>query len=415
MSATILNATASNENTVEAAVDITFGNAGQKADKATGKVAGYGATGSATGILAATNKVNALARAEIVFTGARGAVEAGGVVTVSAFDEAGVAAQSTVVQDVATSNTLAGITDVLNQIVIPGDYDYTTESGVRHIIPEPVTLPVGELGGIGTQVRVGQKWVDAWLLAHPDGTAPVVGDVYRYIGPERSIDLGSITDADFTNAALWERVVAGQDDLGRFYPQIGNLTDSDARSIGIVFLLNDVRSSVTAQVLNAFVTGTDVSVTAGETAWIEAEALLNVKATGGSFYGSGSVLAVAAQITTNRVLASATALVKDSVIVVSGDVSVTAFNDSGIDATLLTSAYSGEQAIGVVLAFNSVGWTPSTSSSPPSRASSATPPSSTCSAPSSRRRRAPGSSTPSSASPARCSWRRRTPPTSARR
>ena len=359
ISSTILNAVGSNENIVSAAVDITFGAAGQKADKKTGAVAGYGASGTATGILVATNKVNSLAYAEIVFTGpALGTVGAGGDVTISAFDTAGVTATATVIQDVATSNTLAGIADVLNQIVIPGDYEFTTASGPRSLVrrssgPEPGDPPID-----GTRVRVGQSWVDAWLAAHPGvTTAPVVvGDVYEYLGGSGLIDLRDILAADFTNAAQWERIVAGSDDLGRFYPNIGNLTDSDARSIGILVILNDVRSSVTAKLVRATVTAPSLTVAATEDAWLVADVLLNVLATGGSFYGTGDVLSVAAQIATNRVLGSATALVQNSVLDLAGDLVVTATNSALIDATLLTSAYSGADSVGVVLAFNTVGW-----------------------------------------------------------
>ena len=57
------------------------------------------------------------------------------------------------------------------------------------------------------------------------------------------------------------------------------------------------------------VTAEAVEVNAVENAWLQATGLLNVTASGGSFYGSGTVLAVGGQIATNVVLASATATI----------------------------------------------------------------------------------------------------------
>ena len=83
-----LIAVSSNDNTVDAVVDIVFPGANQKADfdkKKTPKgkkVDGYGASGAAGGFIIASNKVNSDAEASITFTKpARGDVTAGGTLT----------------------------------------------------------------------------------------------------------------------------------------------------------------------------------------------------------------------------------------------------------------------------------------------------------------------------------------------
>src|SRR4029078_4258972 len=62
-------------------------------------------------------------------------------------------------QDVATSNTLAGVVDLVNQFIIPGDYDYTTASGTKQI-------------GTGDLVRLGSTYANGGDT----------GAVYRYLG-----------------------------------------------------------------------------------------------------------------------------------------------------------------------------------------------------------------------------------------
>ena len=98
----------------------------------------------AGGGVLASNKVSSLAKASIDFTGARGTINAGGAVTVQAEDIAGIISDSVADQQALSSNTLAGVVDqvgaVLNAI-LPGDYDYTTRSGVVTLISVPSVLP----------------------------------------------------------------------------------------------------------------------------------------------------------------------------------------------------------------------------------------------------------------------------------
>ena len=85
---------------------------------------------------------------------------------VSAQDTAGIDAQSTVLQSAIVANTLAGIVDIVNEFIIPGDYDFTTASGTQHVSG-------------GDLVRVGPT-----RTCYGGDT----GSVYRYIG-SGSLDL----------------------------------------------------------------------------------------------------------------------------------------------------------------------------------------------------------------------------------
>ncbi len=396
-----INATVGNENVSDAEVDLVFNakRASQKADfdakKKPGgsKVDGYGASGVAGGGVLASNKVNSNSQAYISFTGARGTIQAGGAVLVSGRDDSGINSNSKVVQDTTTANTAAGIVDVVNSLLVPDDYVYTTASGPR-------VLEVGD------RVRLGASYANG-------GDA---GAVYKFIGIPTGlpVDLGTISYA----TADWEKVVGAENDLSNFYPGIGNFTASDARSIGILIILNDVRGSVEAYIDNATVsagnniasdylsTDTPASLTTGqrvqvspgvvyeyigvdvldspdlsdgaqkyatnsdwklvraidveavENATLVATAEMNVSASGGSYFGTGTVWAGSGQLVTNLVLSSAKAYIQDSDVSTTGggDVQVLGIDSSLIDATILCSTSSGDTAGSLTLAFNTIGW-----------------------------------------------------------
>src|SRR5206468_101723 len=126
------------------------------------------------------------------------------------------------------------------------------------------------------------------------------------------------------------------------YPNIGNLTNSDARAVGVLIVLNDVRSDVKAYVHNASLGAASLAISALENAELAADAELNVSASGGSFLGKGNVLAGSGQAVTNVVLSGAHAYVDAShVTTTAGAVTLTAANTSGIDATILADNKSG--------------------------------------------------------------------------
>ena len=215
-SAAQLTAVAGSENVAEAQLDLVFSAKAQ-------------AKGVAGGGILASNKVAGGARAWIAYGGARGHVDVGGTVTVSAQDAAGIDATSTVVQVAITANTTNGLIAVaqsLNLVVIPGDYDFTSASGVR------------ELAG-GERVRIG---------ASATGGGDF-GSVYEYLGPDGDVDLAT---SDYADGSLWKKIIADEDnptegDLNSLFDGVSNLnvTDSDARAIGILVLLNDLRSTST--------------------------------------------------------------------------------------------------------------------------------------------------------------------------
>ena len=349
-----LVAVSSNDNTVDAVVDIVFPGAGQEADydkkkNPDGKKAsGYGASGAAGGAIVASNKVNSEAVAEIVVddAGDRGTVDAGGGVTVHASDDATIDAHSTVVQDVAVENNIDGLVSIANDLLIDNGYDYTTASGSRLVL-------------VGDRVRVGAAYTDL-------GTGGAGGDVYEFdltnidplvladiVANLGVLDLGAQT---YDEAHGWKRIVADSTNLEDVFPGLGNYLDSDARAVGVLILFNDLRSDVDATIDHADVhAGGVVEVSALENALLKVEATMNVSASGGSFYGTGTVIAGGGQLVTNAVLADATALVDDSSVIAAGLI-VDARSTVGIDARINTAVSTGDTGVALTLAFNTVGW-----------------------------------------------------------
>ncbi|MBC5783456.1 LEPR-XLL domain-containing protein, partial [Ramlibacter sp. USB13] len=244
-------------------------------------------------------------------------------------------------------------------------YVYTGAGGVRDLSAQdystgPWVKIGGEagasyryVGGAGTRDLGVQDYGDTALWRKIAGTS---GSVYEYMGTAASgagLDLGV---QDYSDQGFWKEVPETQ-----YIPQGINFTQSGSVALGGMVVLNDVRASVRARIENAIVEAASLSVEAVENAVIRAKADNSTSSSGGStFTGQGTSLAVNGTIASNMILSAADAHVADSeVTVTGGDASITAANTSDIQATTLSAATSGANAVGVLLAFNTIGWQPS--------------------------------------------------------
>ena len=133
-------------------------------------------------------------------------------------------------------------------------------------------------------------------------------------------------------------------------------------------VLNEVHGGASAYVLATDLTGGAVAVTATDNASITATTDATASASGGSVFGTApddpasTALAINSTITTNEVVGSADAHILDSsVITNTGDVSVVATNSDTIAATtksaVTVGGSGGGNAVGILMAFNSIGAT----------------------------------------------------------
>ena len=351
-----LIALSANENTASASQSILFGRANQTADydketnPAGKKVGGYGKNGVAGGGVVASNKASSAAEATI----SGGTIVADGDIRVEAFDQSSIDAHSSVVQSASASNTLSGLVDIVNQILVPDSYDYTTASGEQILFA-------------GDRVRLGSTY---------GGGTGVDGAVYEYLLPISllPVDLGA---TDYDTAGVWKRLVDVENEsaIDEYFPGLSQFADlsfldSNARAIGVLIIFNDVRSETTASIADAEVTaGGGVAVRAVLDAEIIADLETNVEASGGSFYGTGDVLAVNVVVAANNVLADTAATIDSSTVTANGVLSdpatglatedgvlVEALMTSGLDATVMAATSTGDTGAAFVAAFNAIGW-----------------------------------------------------------
>jgi hypothetical protein len=149
-----------------------------------------------------------------------------------------------------------------------------------------------------------------------------------------------------------------------------NVSESNSQAIGGLIVVNDVRASVEAYIDDASITANDgdIEVTALENATIKATTDGTIHSSGGSALGEGKSVAIGGVIATNLVQSLARAYVQNSPNTLTardaddadsfdfGNIRIEADNTSVLDATTKGAISSGDKAIGVVLAFNSVGW-----------------------------------------------------------
>jgi hypothetical protein len=298
----------------------------------------YGAAGVSSSAILASNLVSTAARAFVEYTGAVGTVQVGGSLTQTARDDADIHANSKVVSTSITTND--GGANVLNQAVADLAHDHTTTHGLTNLV-----------------------FSDRVLLSDGYANGGTPGRVYRFMGTA-SDGLGRhLGSEDYADPGYWKEILETQ-----LIPQGNNLTSSDAIAIGGLVVRNEVQSDVSAYTKNADVTlaSGDLTLEAIENATIDATADSSAIASGGSAYGSGSVVAVNGTIATNVVLSKANAYAVDSDLTVRdadsgdadllGNVRLDAQNTSHIEAVVQNTTRSGDTAVGLTLAFNTLGW-----------------------------------------------------------
>jgi len=289
----------------------------------------YGATGLSVSALLASNMVSTETVATVgdpsdATLGST--ITAGGAIEVLATESSSVKSGAEMLAKGSTSND--GGASLINNLAraLLNEYRYTSRSGLQTLNPDDM-------------VRVAS-----------DSTQGVPGALYAYQGTSpMPINLGQ----ENFRSGDWLRV-----DERNIVPALGNVSNSDSIAIGGLVVRNDVRGGVGATVADSKLTGSSIGIQALGQAVIAASTLSAAEASGGSLYGSGTVIAGNGSAVTNLVLGGADALALRSELTSTlGDVMVTAENTAQIDATLLSKTSSGDTAVGVMLAFNSVGWT----------------------------------------------------------
>src|SRR5262249_22635811 len=192
------------------------------------------------------------------------------------------------------------------------------------------------------------------------------GGIYLYKGPNQTLDLGNLGSNDFSNSGLWQQQLNTDTGwINDIAPELGNLTDSNARAVGGDIVYNEVVGSAQSNVYSGITlkaNAGDINVTATEGAQYYAEVTSNISSSGGSTFGGGTVFAANGQAATNVLQTHATALVQSATLTASGNVDVEATNSAIMDARVHAAAQTPgggtQQAASFSLAFNTVRWTP---------------------------------------------------------
>lgn len=291
----------------------------------------FNPSGIGVSAVLASNLVSSSSEAFIDYAGDRGAVAVGGALLVHATDDAGIDSESRV--KAVSSTTNAGVGSLVGRLIdsMAEEIKFSSKSGSRSI-----------------------KKYDRVRVASDHSAGGVTGATYLYIGADAGWDLGT---QNYTNTLRWKRVIGTNAE--NLLVSFANFTPSVSVGVGGLVVRNDVRSEVNSNIDNATVTvGGGLQVLADQSALISASDESVSSATGPSSFGAGVSLAVNATIVTNLVLSTAEATITGSDVTANGTAAVVveSSNESGIDARITSSTSSGGQAVGVTLAFNTIGW-----------------------------------------------------------
>ncbi len=308
----------------------------------------YQGTAVSGGGILASNKVSSRAKAYITFSTTEleqtNTIIADMGIAIFASDEALIDSQAYVLQSAVSTNTISEGLGAVAAGFFPDDYQYTTLSGTQALTAFSPTSSV-----LSKFFRVKFSDIHIPTLVGKG----VNGSIYEYIGEPGVIDLGT---ENYNDELKWKVVTLTVED---YFPNLGNVTSSDAKAIGFLVVYNEVRSEVLAYIEKANVTsGGDLSLEAVDNATLKSFAEINVNASGGSNMGAGEVKAYNGQLVSNLLQSKANTYINTSIVMTTGTASVTlnAENSSILDATIMSITSSGDTAVGVVLAFNTIGW-----------------------------------------------------------
>ena len=196
-----------------------------------------------------------------------------------------------------------------------------------------------------TDFSEGDLWVEL-------GGTP--GSVYEWMGPTTAVNLGSPAHP-YTDLGWWKPVPVTE-----LIPQGFNFTKSPSVGIGGLVVLNDVRSDVEASIASSAVTAASIAVLARR-----AGRHPRARRQHGVVVGR-QLLERPGQLAGNerrdhdqpdperRTLVHRRRHDRDD----RGGPPRRRENVSQVDATTLAATSSGNQAVGILLAFNTIGWNP---------------------------------------------------------
>ena len=315
------------------------------------------ATSAGASFILANNKVLSKSKAEILNSAAGESVaSSGGDVTVSANDTAKIASNAKIVTE-ATSTNDGGLTaiDQALGLLSPADFrtnGTTTLSG--GLIPASVAN--SQEIDFGTRVSLiddldGLPGGGEYVPTDPTSDA-APGAVYIYLGETATINLAT---TNYSNKDLWKEALETN-----LVPTGFNLTSSDSNAVGGLVARNEVDSLASARVVDAIITA-DGNVNVEAKAVTENTSVgdvAGVSSGGSSINGNGDSLAAGGALVTNTVLSEALAEIVDSTVTSGGTVTVNAENSALLDAKLSNAMSAGADAVGVTVAFNTLGYAP---------------------------------------------------------
>ncbi|NDG42600.1 MAG: hypothetical protein EBY28_25440, partial [Betaproteobacteria bacterium] len=343
--------------------------------------------GLALGFVLASNMVSSLADAHITGAGRSVSTEAGSL-TVAASDDARITSK-TALSAVAKGEE-SEVSLALKALVNYVGISYTDRSGEQSLkigdrvrladvnfdsADQPDAVTAGQRVLLKTSVGGGQAGDVYEYVGTTDLEAPAfdsqnfkntslwkavqgkAGKTYVYKGSGRSTNLAN---ENFNDTRQWLLIDVGQlADIGYGLAAALTASDGGAAAFGGLVVRNDVRSDVQSSVQDQTLTiGGDVSVTAQENAAIVA---IDSSTVAAKDVGLNLVIA------TNTVLGSSLAWIANSGVTttaissptqaIAGDLTVSSDSKAQISAEL-TSKVEASVSVGVVLAFNTIGYAP---------------------------------------------------------
>lgn len=271
--------------------------------------------------------------------------------SVTAQDSANLRAETSLLVDATAINNM----DLVGEYVAKAasnEYSFTNHSGTQLVLE-------GDMMRVGT---IDVSGLSGAALTEAQAMNALTGRVFRYSGPDATMDLGAVTAATLTDAsegAFWIDLSILPDAQDVLTPNLGNLANSDAKATGATVVTNQVDGATAVDVREVAITVAtgDIVIAAVGNATLLSKITTSVTTSGGSTWGSGTVVSKQGMVATNMLLGAASTTVHNADLRATvGDVTITADQAVVMDSTIDSNAMTGDTAKSLTLAFNTLGW-----------------------------------------------------------
>ncbi|MCG8602990.1 MAG: hypothetical protein MI807_22790, partial [Verrucomicrobiales bacterium] len=240
-----------------------------------------------------------------------------------------------------------------NAFITDSDVNATGDLTVEAVNNANLTSEVSNAATGEASGFTGQSSMAASFILSSNMMASGANAEIRSTGSTLDLDAGAVSVTASDTAVLDSKTTLLADSSTT---SSNVFSGSPSVGMGGMSVRNVADGGVSARVFDVDLSGASLLVNADNSTELKAQGVAEAKSSGGGTFGNGTSLAANGLVVSNAVLGAALAELAASTVTVTGNVDVKARNNASLDVRNQNMLSSGNQAVGVTAAFNTLGY-----------------------------------------------------------